>query len=94
MFPIAKMQCFASGGHKIIPAKTLPPEKKLPLDKYFRRGDMMIVTGLCSVVIGAIVAYASDRHPAHIEVLETLAGLLVLGGFFAAGYALSSFVIV
>jgi hypothetical protein len=88
------MQCFASGGRKMIPAKTLPPEKKL-LDKYFRRGDMMIgVTGLCSVVIGAIVAYASDRHPAHIEVLETLAGLLVLGGFAAAGYALSSFVIV
>lgn len=89
------MQCFASGGRKIIPAKTLPPEKKLPLDKDFRRGDVMIgVTGLCSVVIGAIVAYASDRHPAHIEVLETLTGLLVLGGFFAAGYALSSFVIV
>lgn len=89
------MQYFASGGRKIIPAKTLPPEKKLPLDKHFGRGDMMIVvTGLCSVVIGAIVAYASDRHPAHIEVLETLAGLLVLGGFAAAGYALSSFVIV
>jgi uncharacterized protein YjeT (DUF2065 family) len=89
------MQCFASGGRKIIPAKTPPAWKETPFDKHFRRGDMMIgVTGLCSVVIGAIVAYASDRHPAHIEVLETLAGLLVLGGFAAAGYALSSFVIV
>jgi hypothetical protein len=44
-------------------------------------------------VIGAIVAYASDRHPMHIELLETLAGLLVLGGFSAAGYALSTFII-
>jgi hypothetical protein len=55
---------------------------------------MIGVTGLFSVVIGAIVAYASDRHPSHIEALETVAGLLVLGGFAAAGYALSTFVIV
>lgn len=55
---------------------------------------MIGVAGLCSVVIGAIVAYASDRHPAHIEVLETVAGFLVLGGFFAAGYALAGFIIV
>ena len=55
---------------------------------------MIGVTGLFSVVIGAIVAYASDRYPSHIEALETAAGLLVLGGFAAAGFALSSFVIV
>jgi hypothetical protein len=52
------------------------------------------IVGLFSVVIGAVVAYAADRHPSYIETLETAAGILVLGGFSLAGYALSSFVIV
>jgi hypothetical protein len=55
---------------------------------------MIGVVGLFSVIVGAIVAYASDRHPAHIEALETAAGILVLGGFAVAGYTLSSFIIV
>ncbi len=55
---------------------------------------MIGIVGLFGVIIGAIVAYASDRHPSHTEALETLAGLLVLAGFAAAGYALSSLVIV
>jgi predicted RNA methylase len=55
---------------------------------------MIGIVGLTSVVIGAIIAYASDRCPSHIEALETAAGLLVFGGFFAAGYALSTLIIV
>ncbi len=55
---------------------------------------MIGVVGLFSVVIGAIVAYASERYPTYIEALETVAGILVLGGFALAGYALSTFVIV
>lgn len=55
---------------------------------------MIVVAGLFSVMIGASIAYASDRCPSHIEALETAAGLLVLGGFFAAGYALSTLIIV
>ncbi len=55
---------------------------------------MIGIVGLFSVVIGAAVAYASDRYPSYVETLETAAGLLVLGGFSAAGYALSNFVIV
>jgi hypothetical protein len=55
---------------------------------------MMGFVGLFSVVTGAVVAYASDRYPSHREVLETACGILVLGGFSVAGYALSSLVIV
>lgn len=55
---------------------------------------MIGIAGLFGVIIGAIVAYASDRHPAHIEALETVAALLVLAGFAAAGYALSALVVV
>jgi hypothetical protein len=54
---------------------------------------MIGIAGLFSVVLGAIVAYASDRHPSHIVALETLTGLLVLAGFAAAGYALSTLII-
>jgi len=53
---------------------------------------MIGVAGLFSVVVGAVVVYASDRYPAYIEALETAAGLLVLGGFWVAGYALSTFI--
>jgi hypothetical protein len=50
--------------------------------------------GLFSVVTGAVAAYASDRYPSRREALETAAGILVIGGFSVAGYALSNFVIV
>jgi hypothetical protein len=53
---------------------------------------MIGVAGLLSVIVGATVAYASDRYPAYIEALETAAGLLVFGGFAVAGYALSTFI--
>jgi hypothetical protein len=55
---------------------------------------MMGFVGLFSVVTGAVAAYASDRYTSHREALETVAGILVIGGFSIAGYALSSFVIV
>jgi hypothetical protein len=55
---------------------------------------MMGVGGLLSVMVGAVVACAADRFPAHVEALETVAGIMVLGGFAVAGYALSTFIIV
>jgi hypothetical protein len=55
---------------------------------------MIGIAGLLSVVVGATVAYASDRFPTYVEALETIAGFLVLGGFAVAGYALSTFIIV
>ncbi|MGB7175877.1 MAG: hypothetical protein WBD33_03425 [Xanthobacteraceae bacterium] len=54
----------------------------------------MGVAGLLSVMVGAVVACAADRFPALTEVLETVAGIMVLGGFAVAGYALSTLVIV
>jgi hypothetical protein len=44
--------------------------------------------GLLSVVVGAVVAYASERFPAHVESLETGAGFLLLSGLALSGYAL------
>jgi hypothetical protein len=56
---------------------------------------MIGIVGLFSVITGAVAAaYASDRYTSHRETLETAAGILVLGGFSVAGYALSNFVIV
>jgi hypothetical protein len=55
---------------------------------------MISVVGLLSVIVGSAAAYVSDRYPTHIEALETVAGILVLGGFAVAGYGLSTFVIV
>jgi hypothetical protein len=54
----------------------------------------MIVAGLLSVIVGAVFAYAADRYPAYLAALETASGILVLGGFAVAGYALSTFIIV
>jgi hypothetical protein len=55
---------------------------------------MMGVAGLFSVMVGAGIAYVADRFPAITEALETVAGIMVLGGFAVAGYALSTFIIV
>jgi hypothetical protein len=77
-------------------AKNGALSKKAFAKKGFRaRGDKMFgVVGLLSVIVGAAAAYAADRYPTYIEALETVAGILVLGGFAVAGYALSTFVIV
>jgi hypothetical protein len=48
--------------------------------------------GLFSVVIGAVVAYASERFPAHVESLETGAGFLLISGLALSGYALPAIV--
>ena len=44
--------------------------------------------GLLSVMVGAVVAYASERFPTHVESLETGAGFLLLSGLALSGYAL------
>jgi ABC-type Fe3+ transport system permease subunit len=48
--------------------------------------------GLFSVVIGAVVAYASERFPARVESLETGAGFLLISGLALSGYALPAIV--
>jgi len=49
---------------------------------------MIAAISLVSVVLGAAVAYAAERYPAHIEALETGAGVLLVGGFALLGSGL------
>ncbi len=49
---------------------------------------MVGAVGFFSVVVGAVVAYASERFPAHAEAVETSAGLLLLSGLALTGYTL------
>ena len=46
---------------------------------------MIGIAGLLSVMAGGVVAYVAERFPAHIEALETAAGVLLIGGFRARG---------
>jgi hypothetical protein len=48
--------------------------------------------GLFSVVVSAVVAYASARFPAHIETMETGAGFLLISGLALSGYALPAMI--
>ena len=53
---------------------------------------MVGAAGLLSVVVGAVVAYASERFPGrfagNVEALETGAGALLLGGLALASCGL------
>ena len=49
---------------------------------------MIGAVGLLSVIVGAVAAYLAERFPAHIEAVETGAGVLLIGGFALTGYAL------
>jgi hypothetical protein len=57
-------------------------------DRVPREFSMVGAVGLFSVMIGAVVAYASDRFPAHVESLETGAGFLLISGLALSSYAL------
>ena len=46
------------------------------------------VLGLLSVMSGTTIAYLANRFPAHIELLETGAGALLLGGLALGSCAL------
>jgi len=53
---------------------------------------MAAVAGLFSVTGGTVVAYFAARFPARIEVIETAAGALLLGGFALIGCALPAMI--
>jgi hypothetical protein len=53
---------------------------------------MIGAAGLLSIATGAVVAYLSARFPAHIEALETCAGVLLIGGLALAGCALPAMI--
>ena len=52
---------------------------------------MVGALGIIGVIFGAVVAYVSERFPAHTEALETGAGVLLIGGLALTGYALPVF---
>jgi predicted transcriptional regulator len=49
---------------------------------------MIAAVSVISVVLGAAIAYVADRYPAHVEALETSAGVLLIGGFALLGSSL------
>jgi hypothetical protein len=42
---------------------------------------MLGFAGLISVMVGGVVAYIAERYPAHIDLLQTVGGLLLIAGF-------------
>lgn len=53
---------------------------------------MVVAAGLLSVLTGSVVAYLSERFPAHVEAVETAAGVLLLGGFALMSCALPAMI--
>ena len=53
-----------------------------------RESAVIGILGLLSVMSGTAIAYLAKRFPAHIELLESGAGALLLGGFALASCAL------
>ena len=53
-----------------------------------------MITGLTtiSLMLGTAIAYSASRHPKHQAVIETLGGLLLLGGLALMGYTLEAVV--
>jgi hypothetical protein len=49
---------------------------------------MVSTASLFSVAVGAVIARFSARFPARPEIMETIAGILIISGFAAIGCAL------
>ena len=49
---------------------------------------MIAVFSTITMVLGAAVAYTANTYPAHREIIETVAGILLIGGFAMLGYGL------
>jgi hypothetical protein len=50
--------------------------------------SMVAAAGLTSFALGATLAYAAGRVPAHVEVLETVGGALLIVGLVLLGWSL------
>jgi hypothetical protein len=52
----------------------------------------MMITGLStiSLVLGTAIAYIASRYPEHRAVLETVGGILLIGGLGLIGYTLEA----
>jgi hypothetical protein len=49
---------------------------------------MVGALSLTSLLIGSILAYTANRFPTHVDVLETIAGALLVLGLVLLGAAL------
>lgn len=49
---------------------------------------MVGAISLIGIIAGGAAAYFADRFPAHIEAIETGAGVLLIGGLMLLGSAL------
>jgi hypothetical protein len=49
---------------------------------------MIAAFSTISVVLGGAIAYMANSYPQHREIIETVAGILLIGGFAMLGYGL------
>jgi hypothetical protein len=49
---------------------------------------MIAAISLISVVLGGVAAVRAERYPAYVRVIETAAGVLLIGGLGLIGAAL------
>ena len=49
---------------------------------------MIALFSTVSVVLGAAIAYMANSYPQHRQVMEIVAGILLIGGFGMLGYGL------
>jgi hypothetical protein len=49
---------------------------------------MIAAISLISVVLGGVAAVQAERYPAYVEMIETVAGILLIGGLGLIGSAL------
>jgi hypothetical protein len=61
---------------------------KRPARNDVREIAMVTTVGLLGVMAGTVVAYVSGRFPAHVEALETGAGMMLIAGLALTTYAL------
>jgi hypothetical protein len=48
----------------------------------------MVATSAFSFTLGATAAYAASRYPGQREAIETVAGIILIGGLGLSGFAL------
>jgi cytochrome c biogenesis protein CcdA len=49
---------------------------------------MIALVSTINMVLGAAVAFIANSYPPHREIIETVAGIVLIGGFAMLGYAL------
>ena len=51
---------------------------------------MITAFSAISLVLGTAIAYMANGHPKHRAVMETVGGILMIGGLGLIGYALEA----